>query len=191
MLTPARALIVEMIRRYGVLGFDCSILEVQKLAWFLQRVIVGQRLLNPLKLDFAAKRYGPFAEKLTHLLNALDGSYLHCDKRLADASPYETIRFDDAKQPRLAAYLATTEGAVYADAIEHTDALIDGYQSPLGMEALATVDWLLTKENAVPTLAGIREAIDRWPDGPTSASRKQRLFSDKLISASLETLKRI
>ena len=35
-LTPARALVVEMVRRYGLLG-ECSILEVQKLAWFIER----------------------------------------------------------------------------------------------------------------------------------------------------------
>src|SRR5207249_650853 len=38
-LTPARALIAELIRRYSVLGIECTNLEVHKLAWFLQRVI--------------------------------------------------------------------------------------------------------------------------------------------------------
>src|SRR5689334_11633625 len=38
-LTPPRALIAEMIRRYELLGLDCSILEVQKLAWVLTRVL--------------------------------------------------------------------------------------------------------------------------------------------------------
>lgn len=33
-LTPARALIAELIRRYWVMGMDCSLLEIQKLAWF-------------------------------------------------------------------------------------------------------------------------------------------------------------
>lgn len=34
-LTPARALIVELVRRYWVLGVECSLLEIQKLAWFI------------------------------------------------------------------------------------------------------------------------------------------------------------
>ena len=38
-LTPARALIAELVRRYSVLGFECSLLEVQTLAWFLTRGI--------------------------------------------------------------------------------------------------------------------------------------------------------
>ena len=51
-LTPARAMIAEMIRRYEVLGFDCSILEVQKLAWVLSQVIKNLRIEDPLKLNF-------------------------------------------------------------------------------------------------------------------------------------------
>ena len=97
-LTPARALIAEMIRRYSVLGLECSILEVQKLAWLLERVIDRQGLKSPLALTFAADKYGPYAHNLSHLLNALDGSYLHCEKRLADASPFDTIRFDDERR---------------------------------------------------------------------------------------------
>ena len=38
-LTPARALIAELVRRYWVLGMECSLLEIQKLAWFLERAI--------------------------------------------------------------------------------------------------------------------------------------------------------
>ncbi|HHJ4203746.1 TPA: macro domain-containing protein, partial [Aeromonas veronii] len=38
-LTPARALIAELVRRYWFLGMECSLLEIQKLAWFLARVI--------------------------------------------------------------------------------------------------------------------------------------------------------
>ncbi len=61
-LTPARALIAEMIRRYEALGFECSILEIQKLAWFLERMIRQLGLVDPLKLNFAADRYGPYAQ---------------------------------------------------------------------------------------------------------------------------------
>jgi len=33
---------------------------------------------------------GPYSDLLRHLLNGLDGSYLHCDKRLSDAGPSDT-----------------------------------------------------------------------------------------------------
>ena len=73
-LTPARALVAELVRRYSVLGLECTNLEVQKLAWFLQRALVRLGAPNPLKLKFAADKYGPYADGLRHLLNALDGS---------------------------------------------------------------------------------------------------------------------
>jgi O-acetyl-ADP-ribose deacetylase (regulator of RNase III) len=99
-LTPARAMIAELVRRYSILGIQCTHLEVQKLAWFLQRTINGLHLDNPVKLTFEANNYGPYADNLRPLLNGLDGSYLHCEKRLADAGPLEPIWFEDSKSER-------------------------------------------------------------------------------------------
>ncbi len=73
----ARALIAELVRRYAVLGLECTNLEVQKLAWLLVRSLRSLGLEDPLKLKFIAHRYGPYADRLRHLLNSLDGSYLH------------------------------------------------------------------------------------------------------------------
>ena len=187
-LTPARAMIAEMIRRYSLLGLECSILEVQKLAWMLSRVMERCDLRDPLKLTFTADKYGPYAPSLAHLLDALDGSYLHCEKRVADALPFDTIRFDPEWRERLSRFFATSEGAAYLEPVNKTDELIDGFQSPLGMESLATVDWLLSREQAEPTVAGMRCALNRWLGGEAAASRKQKLFTDKLLKASIERL---
>lgn len=187
-LTPARAMVAEIVRRYSILGLECSILEVQKLAWFLERVIERQKINNPLNLQFNADRYGPYALRLTHLLNALDGSYLHCEKRLADASPLDTIAFNEEKRATIERFLKTSEGASSVEVIETTEAIIDGFQSPLGMEVLATVDWLLDREGAEPSVDGIRRALLKWPGGADAAARKQRVFSDRLIAAALDRL---
>ncbi len=184
-LTAARALIAEMIRRYEVLGLDCSILEVQKLAWVLEFVIKRLGIKDPLKLQFSADRYGPYSDKLRHLLNNLDGSYLHSDIRLADASPLDVIHFAPDHGEKLAAYFRTAECAPYMEVIEKADRLIDGFQSPLGMEALATVGWLLEREHVTPTPEGIRGGISKWPAGAEAAERKQKLFSDSLLRAAL------
>ena len=184
-LTPARALIAEMVRRYEVLGFDCSILEVQKLGWMLSRVIARLGLTDPLKLKFEANRYGPYADNLRHLLDNLDGSYLHSEKRLADAGPADVLHFAPDHEQKLGAYLRTAEGAAFGEAIAKTDAAIDGFQSPLGMEALATVDWILTRENVNPTVPDVREALGRWPT-PGAGERKQKLFADKLLKAAID-----
>jgi O-acetyl-ADP-ribose deacetylase (regulator of RNase III) len=149
-LTPARALIAEIIRRYWILGIECSLLEVQKLAYFLERNIEKLKLHNTLNLRFQADKYGPFAPRLTHLLDAMDGSYLHCGKRLADAGPFDVIWFDDAKKDTVAAYLNSSEAKPYRPALEATAALIDGFESPLGMELLATIDWLIHSDGVEP-----------------------------------------
>jgi hypothetical protein len=173
-LTPARALVAELVRRYWIMGIECSLLEVQKLAYFLERNIQRLQLENPLDLRFEANRYGPYAPRLTHLLNALDGSYLHCEKRLSDAGPFDVIWFEDAKKDKVAAYLTSPEAKAYRPALESTAKLIDGFESPLGMELLATDD--------------VRDALRFWPGGPQAAERKQRLFDDRLISLALRRL---
>jgi len=185
-LTPARALIAEIIRRYEVPGLDCSILEVHKLAWVLELVIARLGIEDPLNLQFTADKYGPYSDRLRHLLDNLDGSYLHSDKRLADASPTDVIHFAPDHSQKLAAYFRTAECAPYMDVVEEADRLIDGFQSPLGMEAFATVGWLLIRERATPTIEGIREGISRWPAGVEAAERKQKLFSESLLRAALD-----
>jgi len=187
-LTPARALIAEMIRRYWVLGIECTLLEAQKLAWFLERTISRMGQKDPLDLRFEANRYGPYANRLTHLLNGLDRSYLHCDKRITDADAFDTIWFEDKKRDMLDLYLKGPEAREYLPALEATDELIDGFQSPLGLEALATVDWLIARENTEPTLEGIRLGIRQWPAGPTHAKRKEKLFDDRLLELALDRL---
>lgn len=187
-LTPARALIAELVRRYWVLGIECSLLEVQKLAWFLERAIRREGLSDPLMLRFQADRYGPYADPLRHLLDALDGSYLHCEKRLADAGPTDVIWFDEARKSKVQAYLRTGEAKSYQGALESVGRIIDGFESPLGMELLATVDWLIAREGCEPTVAGIRTGLQSWPAGGQAVERKQRLFDDHMIRLALGQL---
>lgn len=185
-LTPARALVAELIRRYSVLGFECTLLEVQKLAYLLERRIAVLQLDNPLDLKFAANRYGPYANRLEHLLDNLDGSYLHADKRLADATAFDTISFDEAKRDTVAVYLQS-EAKIYAPALDATSDLIDGFESPLGMELLATVDWLLFQEQVTANVEGVRQGLRTWP-GSKAAERKMRLFDDRLIGLAIKRL---
>ncbi|PXX78305.1 type II toxin-antitoxin system antitoxin DNA ADP-ribosyl glycohydrolase DarG [Rivihabitans pingtungensis] len=186
-LTPARALIAELVRRYWVLGMECSLLEIQKLAWFLEREI-EKRGLTSLDLRFNAHKYGPYADRLRHLLEGLDGSYLHSDKRISDATPLEVIWFDDARKDLVHRYLQS-EAKAYAHALESTTALIDGFESPFGMELLATVDWLLAREGVAPTVPALREGLRHWRGGSDAAARKERLFDDRALGIALERLR--
>ncbi|AZF18117.1 MULTISPECIES: macro domain-containing protein [unclassified Pseudomonas] len=187
-LTPARALIAELVRRYWVLGMECSLLEIQKLAWFLERAIEKRPgLKNPLDLKFVAHKYGPYANRLEHLLNNLDGSYLHCDKRISDAENSDVIWFDQDRRAFLQTYLRT-EAKEYSQALELTAELIDGFESPFGMELLATVDWLLTQEDVAPTVPALREALKQWDGGVAAAARKNKLFDDQALDIALKRL---
>lgn len=185
-LTPARALIAELVRCYWVLGMECSLLEIQKLAWFLERNI-ERAGLTPLDLRFAPNKYGPYADRLRHLVEGLDGSYLHCDKRIGDADPLDVIWFDDGRKAFVQAYLKS-EAKEYAPALEATVALIDGFESPFGMELLATVDWLLAKEGVAATVPAMREGLRHWRSGTEAAERKDRLFDDRALGIALERL---
>lgn len=187
-LTPARALIAELVRRYWVLGMECSLLEIQKLAWFLERAIERYNPGdNPLDLQFAAHKYGPYANRLDHLLNNLDGSYLHSEKRISDADPLDVIWFDDERKAFVQTYLKS-EAKAYTQALESTAALIDGFESPFGMELLATVDWLLAREGVAPTVPALREGLRHWRGGLDAAARKDRLFDDRALGIALERL---
>lgn len=185
-LTPARALVAELVRRYAVLGFECSLLEVQKLAYLLERSLARRGLIDALDLRFEANRFGPFAARLTHLLDALDGSYLHSDRRIADAEPLDVIRFADAKRNRVAAFL-NSEGKAYLPSLEDTAELIDGFETPLGMELLATVDWLVG-HGGDASLAGVKKGLSRWQGGVDAGARKLRLFDDRMVELALERL---
>lgn len=185
-LTPARALIAELVRRYWVLGMECSLLEIQKLAWFLERNI-ERAGLPPLDLRFMPHKYGPYADRLRHVLEGLDGSYLHCDKRISDADPSDVIWFDDERKAFVQTYLKS-EAKEYIPALEATAALIDGFESPFGMELLATVDWLLAKGGADPTVEALREGLRHWNGGRDAADRKDRLFDDRALRIALERL---
>ena len=186
-LTASRALIAELVRRYWVLGMECSLLEIQKLAWFLERVIEKQGTDNPLTLEFEANNYGPYADKLRHVLDALDGSYLKSDKRIADSNPFDVIWFDESKRDRVSAYMQS-EAKQYLPALELTSQIIDGFESPYGMELLATVDWLIAKESCEPTVESIEAGIQHWPAGQRWADRKASLFDRRSIGIALERL---
>lgn len=186
-LTPARALIAELVRRYWVLGMECSLLEIQKLAWLLHRALDAKGMDNQLKLKFEAHYYGPYAKDLQHLLNALDGSYLKADKRIPDSDPLDVIAFNDDKKQQVEQFLAT-QAKDYLPALEKASEVIDGFESPFGMELLSTVDWLIHSEGCAPTLASVKQGIAHWPAGDKSARRKLGLFDDKSLQIALNRL---
>ncbi len=186
-LTPARAILAETIRRYCEFGMQCTLIEAQKLAWFLSRIMERDQVTDALGLRFTAERYGPYAGRLRHILDDLDGSYIRCDKRIADAQALDTIWFEPRQAERIAAYLGTRPARPYRPVIDDVIGLIDGFECPLGMEVLSTVDWLMqhgTEAEPEPIL----QAITRWPAGEGAARRKIKLFTASWVELALTRL---
>lgn len=184
-LTPARALMAELIRRYGVLGVECTLLEVQKLAYIVDAIARSTGWRNPLQVNFSAHKFGPYSDNLRHLLNSIDGSYITSDKRINDCGPFDAVDFAHLKRELVKAYLGTDEAREFKPLLQKATDVIEGFETPLGMELLTTVDWLIRYEGAEPTVSGIKAAIDHWPAGKEWANRKKRIFEDRLIEVAL------
>ena len=148
-----------------------------------------RNLDSPKALDSNSKQIDtdPYSDRLRQLRNELDGSYLRSEVRLADAKPTDIIVFNDAKKDFVNAYL-NSESREYLGVLDVVTKIIDGYESPLGMELLATVDWLMAKGQAQPTGWSVRNALAHWTGGKTSASRKLKLFDGRLIGLAANRL---
>ena len=98
----------------------------------------------------------------------------------------DPIAFNDDRADEVKAYIADELDAPYRAALEQTSDVIDGFESPLGMELLATVDWLLTEGGCDATVISIKEGLRKWPGGKSAGQRKLRIFPERLIEAALE-----
>lgn len=138
-MTAGRAAVLALMNRYLVPGYvyRLSLLEVQKLAYFLQ--IAGE----PLNLDYRAYHYGPYADKLRHALSNIEGYYVRGvgDGKNKPETPLELI---DGAAAEAEAFLASS-GESEARLRKVAD-LIEGFETPFGMELLSTVHWVATHD---------------------------------------------
>lgn len=120
-MTRGRALLVKLLDMYGEQGYRHSLLEIQKLAYFIQEA--GE----PLKLDFVKDRYGPYAEKLNFVLQRIEGHFIRgYGDRSGNAQIYLLPNAKDAANRFL-------EGNDEAKArLAHVQRLIDGFETPYG-----------------------------------------------------------
>jgi O-acetyl-ADP-ribose deacetylase (regulator of RNase III) len=134
-LTLGRAAIIELMAHYALPGYRLTHLEIQKLAYFLQ--IAGE----PLRLDFEKNQYGPYAENLNYVLQRLEGHYLRgYGARSGSSQIYLLPGAEEEAQSFLIQYPETQER------LSRVLNLIKGFETPYGMELLATVHWL-SREN--------------------------------------------
>jgi O-acetyl-ADP-ribose deacetylase (regulator of RNase III) len=186
-LTPARTLLLEAIRRYGILDGACSLIQVQKLVYFMTRVCEGMKLTSPFKLEFKPNIYGPYADGLRHAVRNMEGSFLNCDKPIADASPSDLIHLDEARKDRIKAHLNSAEMRTWHGVIDRACAIWEGFETPFDIELLATVDWLQQQSNRVMTTPELMQGIRNWPHAK-GAERKSLLFDERVVGIARDRL---
>lgn len=136
-MTSGRAALVGIFGDYIVPGYRLGLLEIQKLAYLVQSA--GQ----PLDLEFVKQQYGPYSETLNHVLQRIEGHFIRgYGDRTNQGTKIEV--FDDAiKQARN--YLVDEPETL--ERFGRVRNLIDGYETPGGLELLATVHWVATRIN--------------------------------------------
>lgn len=176
-LTKARALILTLANRYGVLGFDLSHLELQKLAYFLKEF--GQ---PDLRLDFIKGHYGPYAANLKHLLAHLEGHYLSGKVQFQDTRPTDPLYLVREKMAEVESFGESGFSEEEKERIEKVTHLIEGFESPLGLELLATVHWAMTETRSTE-LQPVAIFVSNW------STRKRNLMTTDMIETALERLR--
>lgn len=151
-MTRGRALLIQLLDLYGRQGYRHSLLEVQKLAYFLQEA--GE----PLQLKFQSHQYGPYAENLHHVLQRLEGHFI---RGYGDRAARAEIRLLPAAVEQAKAYLADKPES--EEHLERVHKLIEGFETPYGMELLATVHWVVTHEkDKARNINQIEETVRGW-----------------------------
>lgn len=138
-MTPGRAALVSLMKRYlrGLLDPFVSLLEVHKLMYFMQEA--GE----PLRLRFAKGPYGPYAENLRHVLSEIDGYYISGYGAGGD-TPEKTLELVPGAEADAGRMLAGRRRT--RQRFERVAQLVEGFESPFGLELLSTVHWLATRE---------------------------------------------
>jgi O-acetyl-ADP-ribose deacetylase (regulator of RNase III) len=175
-MTAGRAALIAAMSRYRVPGYDyrLSLLEAQKLAYFLHASGDLPRL------TFKAHHYGPYADSLRHVFVRLEGHYTkgYGDGKVKPQTPIELLPgAEEAAAAFLEAQPATRER------LNRVTKLIDGFETPFGMELLATVHWVASRAAAAADLDAVVAAVHGW------SSRKARTMKPGQIEAAWQRLR--
>lgn len=173
-MTAGRAALVELMGRYirGLLDPTITLLEVHKLMYFMQEA--GE----PLRLKYVKAPYGPYAENLRHVLRAIEGHLVagYADGGDAPDKPLTLVpgAVDDANE-----FLEAN--ALTRERFDRVGRLVEGFETPFGLELLATVHWVARHESPARTSAEVIERTYAWND-------RKRQFTPRQIGIALNVL---
>ena len=172
-MTPGRAGLIGLMNRYlnGLLDPCVTLLEIHKLLYFMQEA--GE----PLRLTYQKAPYGPYAENLRHVLKAVEG-YFICGYFDGGDSPDKQLKLVPGAIEEADRFLEN-----HSDTCERFNKvaeLVDGFESPFGLELLSTVHWVMVRENAMSVENVIRHTYS-WND-------RKRQFTPRQIALAVEVL---
>ncbi|MEE8431094.1 MAG: macro domain-containing protein [Candidatus Desulfatibia sp.] len=160
-MTIARALLIKLMQRYAKLAYRLTLLEIQKLAYFLQES--GE----PLRLKYEAGPYGPYAHNLNKVLEVLDGHFM---------TGYGDTQKPDVEIELLPGSVREADEFIIAhknsiNRLNKVADLIEGFQTPYGIELLSSVHWLVHHgDSRARDVTDAISLIKKWTD------RKRRMF---------------
>ena len=173
-MTPSRAALVGLIDRYlrGLLDPFVTLLEVHKLMYFMQHA--GE----PLKLKFQKGPYGAYAENLRHVLRAVEG---HLVSGYADGGdlPDKQLQLVPGALEDVNAFLKSQPST--QTHLDRVSDLVEGFESPFGLELLSTVHWVTTQERP-QTMDNVVTQTYAWSDRKQQFSRRQIELALKVLS---------
>ena len=173
-MTPGRAALVMLMHNYlgGLMDPFVTLLEVHKLMYFLAEA--GE----PLRLRYAKAQYGPFAENMGHVLHAVEGHFISGYSDGGDA-PDKQLQIIPGAVSSATTFLQD-EPATYAR-LDRVIELVDGFETPFGLELLATVHWVITDEGA----RNVDEAVQKTYNW----NPRKNMFYREQIALACETLR--
>ncbi len=155
-MTLGRAALIALMDRYlkGLLDPFVSLLEIHKLMYFLQAA--GQ----PLRLQYEAKDFGPYAKNLRQVLIRLEKHYTQGYGDGKD-NPTKTIDLLPGAVEEAEAFLKDNESI--RQRMDRVAALIDGFEDPYGLELLSSVHWVMRgNANARESSEVAAAAFHKW-----------------------------
>jgi O-acetyl-ADP-ribose deacetylase (regulator of RNase III) len=172
-MTPGRAALVGLMERYlaGLLDPFVSLLEVHKLMYFMQEA--GE----PLRLRLAKGPYGPYAENLRHVLNEINGYYISGYGSGGDR-PDKTLELVPGAVEDARATLA--ESPETLGRFERVAKLVEGFESPFGLELLATVHWVVKYQGAASEEDVVARTYE-WGERKRQFSQQQILLARQVL----------
>jgi len=175
-MTIARASVLALMGRYIETEYDyrLSLVEVQKLAYFLQEA--GEAL----RLDYRAHHFGPYADNLRKALRNMEGHFTRGvgDGRNSPETPLEILpgALEEAR-----AFLADQPSNQAR--LDRVAALIAGFETPFGMELLGTVHWVMRHDADPDNVDDVIAKVHAWSE------RKRSQMKDGHIRAAWRRLR--